>query len=136
LRFPQARLVYSGPDSNSSDFNELLRIFSRHGGDTKRITLETRSRSTYENAVYTSEMLKPSSDQRWILITFSLHMPRAVGCFRRARFKIEAYPVDTRESPFVSGTPALIRFDAVMREWTALVVYRLLGKTDALLPAP
>ena len=136
LRFPRAHLVYSGPGDDNSDFGSLLQIFSRHGGNPGRLTLETHSRNTYENAAYSSAMLKPFPDQSWILITFSLHMARAIGCFRHAGFKVEAYPIEADASPFDPGTPALIRFDAVVREWTAIFVYRLLGKTDALLPGP
>jgi uncharacterized SAM-binding protein YcdF (DUF218 family) len=138
LRFPQARLVYSGTNDSDPEFNELLKIFARHGGMSQRIILETRSQNTYENAVYSRDLIKPKPDQRWILITFSLHMPRAIGCFWRAGFNVEAYPVDlhTEDSPFIAGSPALIRLDAVVREWTALVAYRLIGRTDALLPAP
>jgi uncharacterized SAM-binding protein YcdF (DUF218 family) len=138
LRFPQARLVYSGSDESDPEFNGLLKIFARHGGTSQRIILETGSQNTYENAVYSWNLIKPKPDQRWILITFSLHMPRAIGCFRRAGFKVEAYPIDlnTGASPFIAGSPALIRLDAVVREWAALVAYRLMGRTDALLPAP
>jgi uncharacterized SAM-binding protein YcdF (DUF218 family) len=137
-RFPQARLVYSGTDKNDPEYSELLKIFSLHGGDPKRIILENRSRNTYENAIYSRGLIKPNADQRWILVTFALHMPRAVGSFRRAGFKIEAYPIDlhAEDSPFTAGSQALIRFDAVVKEWTALVAYRLMGRTDALLPAP
>lgn len=137
-RFPHARLVYSGADRNDPEYGELLKIFSRHGGDAKRIILENRSRNTYENALYSRDLIKPNADQRWILVTFALHMPRAVGTFRRAGFKIEAYPVDLHAEnfPFTPGSPALIRFDSVMKEWTGLVAYWLMGRTDALLPAP
>ena len=129
LRFPQARLVYSGSGENSSEFNELLKIFARHGGDPQRITLETRSRNTYENAAYSSELIKPNPEQRWILVTFSLHMPRAVGSFRRAGFRIEAYPVKL-------GTGNRPPVFAVVKEWMALVAYRVIGRTDALFPTP
>ncbi len=30
----------------------------------------------------------------WLLVTSAAHMPRAVGCFRRAGFSVAAYPVD------------------------------------------
>ena len=95
-RYPQARLVYSGTDESDPEFTELLKIFSRHGCDPKRITFESRSRNTYENALYSADLIRPNIDQHWVLITFSLHMPRAIGSFRHAGFEIEAYPVDSR----------------------------------------
>jgi uncharacterized SAM-binding protein YcdF (DUF218 family) len=70
-------------------------------------------------------------------------MPRAIGCFRRAGFEVEAYPVDWRtrgESDlfglFGGLAAGLARTDAAMREWAGLLAYWLTGRTSALFPAP
>jgi hypothetical protein len=47
-------------------------------------------------AVYTQDLLKPKSGDRWLLITSAYHMPRAVGVFRRAGFDVVPFPVDFR----------------------------------------
>jgi uncharacterized SAM-binding protein YcdF (DUF218 family) len=140
--FPQARLVYSGAGENS-DAEDLLTKFGRLGGNRERVTMETRSRNTFENAVYSKELIKPNSNERWLLVTAALHIPRAVGCFRRAGFKVEAYPTQytTREGSYLKtafglGSNALTRLDAAMKEWIGLLVYRLTGKTSELFPAP
>jgi uncharacterized SAM-binding protein YcdF (DUF218 family) len=142
-RFPQARLVYSGPGERIFAAEELLKTFARLGGDPSRITIETRSRSTFENAVYSRELIKPNLYERWLLVTSAMHMPRAIGSFRHAGFRVEAYPVefdtgDRSHVPpaFSTGSKALSKLDIAMREWIALVAYRLMGRTDALLPAP
>jgi uncharacterized SAM-binding protein YcdF (DUF218 family) len=142
-RFPQARLVYSGPGEWTPDTDKLLSIFVRLGGDPARITMETRSRNTFENAVYSRELIKPNPVERWLLITSAVHMPRAVGCFRLAGFRIEAFPIEFitgdglhAPPPFDAGSKALSKLDTAMREWIGLVVYRLTGKTEALFPAP
>jgi uncharacterized SAM-binding protein YcdF (DUF218 family) len=69
-------------------------------------------------------------------------MPRAVGVFRRVGWPVVPYPVDYRTTgatlspgPLSFGT-ALEQVSAASREWVALAAYRLLGRTDALLPAP
>src|SRR6202022_2799012 len=90
--FPQARLIYSGPGEDS-DAENMLKKSARLGGDRDRVTMETRSRNTFENAVYSKELIKPNSNERWLLVTAALHLPRAIGCFRRAGFKVEAYPM-------------------------------------------
>jgi uncharacterized SAM-binding protein YcdF (DUF218 family) len=70
-------------------------------------------------------------------------MPRAVGCFRRAGFDVEAYPVDFQ----TYGPDKLLTFngrlseglgqsDVAMREWIGLLVYWLTGRTSELFPGP
>jgi uncharacterized SAM-binding protein YcdF (DUF218 family) len=140
--FPQARLVYSGPGEHRG-IEDLLKKFARLGGDRERVTMETRSRNTFENAVYSKELIKPNSNERWLLVTAALHMPRAIGCFQRVGFKIEAYPIQysmgdrsSLQLGFGLGSESLTRLDAAMKEWIGLVVYRLTDKTSELFPAP
>ena len=70
-------------------------------------------------------------------------MPRAIGCFRRAGFGVEAWPVDYRaprplDMTRVYGSipEGLRRIDIVMREYVGLVAYYLTGRIEALLPGP
>jgi uncharacterized SAM-binding protein YcdF (DUF218 family) len=133
-RFPQARLVYSGPGEHPAT-EDLLDKFVRLGGDRKRVTHESRSRNTFENAVYSRELIKPHTYERWLLVTAAMHMPRAIGCFRRAGFEVEAYPTaySAKGNP---GSSALAQLDAAMKEWIGLVVYWLTGRISKLFPAP
>ena len=62
----------------------------------ERVQLETQSRNTAENAAFTKLLVNPKPGERWLLVTSARHMPRAVGCFRRAGFPVEAYPVGWR----------------------------------------
>jgi uncharacterized SAM-binding protein YcdF (DUF218 family) len=140
--FPQARLVYSGP-GEEREAEDLLAKFARLGGDRERITMETRSRNTFENAVYSAHLINPIPNQRWLLVTAACHMPRAIGCFRRVGFKVEAYPTDytTRNISYVQiafglSSRTLSQLDRAMKEWIGLVVYRLTDKTTELFPAP
>jgi uncharacterized SAM-binding protein YcdF (DUF218 family) len=52
--------------------------------------LEPRSRNTGENSVFTKELVKPTPGERWLLVTSAQYMPRAVGCFRKVGFPVEA----------------------------------------------
>jgi uncharacterized SAM-binding protein YcdF (DUF218 family) len=142
-KFPQARLVFSGPGNVTSTLDDLLRTFAKLGGDPTRIKLETRSRNTFENAIYSIELIRPKPDERWLLITTALHMPRSIGTFRRAGFVVEAYPILFRtqgtQNAFLesgTGSTALGNLDTAAKEWIGLVVYRIMGRTDALFPAP
>ena len=107
------------------------------------MVFEDRSRNTFENAVYTKALVKPRKGEDWLLITSAYHMPRAMGIFRALGMEPIAFPVDYRTygdsndfRPPADGTLAVRNFETAAREWVGLLVYRLTGKTDLLLPAP
>jgi uncharacterized SAM-binding protein YcdF (DUF218 family) len=78
-------------------------------------------------------MLPPFSDI-FRQTSAPIYMPRAIGCFRRAGFKVEAYPTaySTRGN---LGSKALVQLDAAIKEWIGLVAYRVTGRTSELFPA-
>ena len=80
----------------------MLPLWESFGIARDRVTLETRSRNTAENAAFTKALVKPKPGERWLLVTSALHMPRAIGCFRRVGFPVEAYPVDWTTLPRLS----------------------------------
>jgi uncharacterized SAM-binding protein YcdF (DUF218 family) len=140
--YPKARLIFSGFVATDPTDKFLLKTFALLGGDPARVYMEPRPRTTSEDALYTAAVLKPKPTERWLLVTSALHMPRAVGCFRAAGFQVEPYPAEfktARSYPFAGfapGSEALSNLDTAAKEWVGLVAYRLLGKTDALFPAP
>jgi uncharacterized SAM-binding protein YcdF (DUF218 family) len=147
-RLPGARLVFAGGSgalmgAELPEAEMARRVFEALGVDPARLTLEPHSRDTYENAVFAARILNPRPDQRWLLVTSAAHMPRAIGCFRRAGFAVEAWPVDYRTPRRLSlmrlnaSLPdGLARMDAVTREYVGLVAYYLAGRTSALFPGP
>jgi uncharacterized SAM-binding protein YcdF (DUF218 family) len=147
-RFPKARLVFTGGDSKLvpgglTEAETARRLFTAVGAPMDRFTFETRSRDTWENAIFTRDLVHPQPGQRWLLVTSAFHMPRSMGVFRKAGFDVIPWPADYltsgRESDFwkPSGHVAdgLGRVESAMHEWVGLVAYRIAGKTDALLPA-
>ena len=135
--YPTARLTFSGFSATA------LKRFARLGGDPARVYVESRPRTTSEDALYSAALLKPKPGERWLLVTLALHMPRAVGCFRVAGFEVEPYPVRFRTGGpshlfalDATGSAAFFQFDVAAKEWIGLITYRLIGKTDALFPAP
>jgi uncharacterized SAM-binding protein YcdF (DUF218 family) len=147
-QLPGARLVFSGGSgalaaAEPPEAEAAARLFVALGISSERITLESKSRDTCENAAFTARLVNPQPSQRWLLVTSAAHMPRAVGCFRRARFVVEPWPVDYRAPRRVGLTlwhrsipEGLRRIDAVMREYVGLAAYYLAGRTDTLFPAP
>jgi uncharacterized SAM-binding protein YcdF (DUF218 family) len=145
-RLPMARLVFTGGSAalvrtEAPEADTALRLFEALGVARERITLEAQSRDTYENALFTARLLAPNAGERWLLVTSASHMPRAVGCFRKAGFAVEAWPVDYRAPRRLDLTrwntsipDGLRRIDSATREYIGLVMYYLTGRTDALLP--
>jgi uncharacterized SAM-binding protein YcdF (DUF218 family) len=107
------------------------------GVDPSTVEFEDRSRNTYENAIHTKEMLS-GREGPWLLVTSAHHMPRALGCFRRAGIEVIPVPVDYRIGPpswgMLSPHYRFGDLDLAISEIVGLVTYRLLGRTDALFP--
>lgn len=147
-RYPSARLVYAGgsagfPFEGPPEAISARELWLSLGLPAERMLFEAKSRNTWENAVYTRELVKPKPGETWLLVTSAWHMPRSVGIFRRAGFPVVPYPVAYRTygdgRDFRLTTPAienLSELDFGMREWIGLLAYWLSGKTDTLFPAP
>ena len=154
LKYPNAKLVFTGGDASLVDENEpdearteaeaARRFYLSLGIDPQRLVLEDKSRNTFENAIFTKPLINQKPSERWLLITSAWHMPRSIGIFRKAGIDVVPYPVDfsTRGTPrdyrqlnrgFSHG---LELTDSVVKEWIGLIAYRLAGYTDALLPGP
>ena len=147
-RFPRARIVFSGGNASlihsaPGETAFVLPLFESFGIPRSRIELEGGSVNTLENASFTKALVQPKPGERWLLVTSAHHMPRAVGCFRRAGFAVVPYPVDWRTRgaldlviPFASVAGGLARTDVAVREWIGLAAYWLTGKTSELFPGP
>lgn len=146
--FPDARIVFSGgvgtllrPGADAT--GPVQAYLVDVGVARERIALEGKSRNTYENAQYSAALLRPTPEQRWLLITSAYHMPRATALYRQAGFAVRAYAVDYRTRgpedrlrPFESIPAGFMRLDLAFKEWLGLIAYRVLGRTDELLPRP
>ncbi len=144
---PQARIIFSGGAGTlfydgASEAEVAARLLASFGIAPDRVEREDRSRNTRENALFSREVAGNTAG-RWLLVTSAYHMPRAIGCFRVAGFPVEAFPVDFRTRgpedalrPFRSVGEGLRRVDMVTREWAGLLVYRVAGYTEAIVPRP
>lgn len=144
-RYPGARLVYSGGSGlarhpGPGEAGEVKPLLEAMGLPDERVIYEDRSRNTWENAIYSKQLVQPKPGETWLLVTSAWHMPRAIGCFRSAGWPVVAYPVD-----YLSRNLRWANFDAprqlytislAEKEWIGLLAYRLMGRTDALFPAP
>lgn len=148
LRHPEAKVVFTGGVggllARNTGAAEPVAAFLMDGGIAQdRLVLEGRARNTYENAVFTRDLVEPKPGERWYLVTSAYHMPRSMGLFRKAGFDVIAYPVDYRtRGPedlmrFFERIPqGLMRLDLAVNEWLGLLAYRALGRIDELFPGP
>ena len=147
-RHPDARVIFSGGAGTYSGAplpeGEVLRLqLGALGLAPDRVIIESQSLNTFENAALSKAIARPKPGETWLLVTSAWHMPRSVGIFRKAGWPVVAYPVDFRTGGwpdaargFASVSEGLRRMDVAAKEWVGLVVYRLTGKSDALLPGP
>ena len=147
-RYPLAQIIYTGGSASllgrpSSEAEQARNLLVAMGVDAQRVTLETRSRNTDENARFTAAMVHPESGQTWLIVTSAYHMPRAMGLFRKAGFAAIADPVDYRTEDKrgdwrlnVNLPHGLALFDLAVHEWIGLIAYRLSDRVDAFFPAP
>jgi uncharacterized SAM-binding protein YcdF (DUF218 family) len=147
-RYPSARLVFTGGSGGVLGEGPAEAIGARKlwlslGVPEERMMFEAKSRNTWENALFTRDLVKPKPGETWLLVTSAWHMARSVGIFQHLGFDVIPYPVayrtfgDARD--FLRPTRVfdkVIMLDYGVREWVGLLAYRLAGKTDALFPAP
>jgi uncharacterized SAM-binding protein YcdF (DUF218 family) len=144
-QYPDAKLVFSGGmhprDAAAPTEADIVHEFIRALNiDDSRVIYEARSRNTLENAVFTRDLIHPAADERWIIITEAISMPRAVGAFRHAGWNVIPYPAGFLSTghqgyaaaPGLLGELRLTSF--ALHEWGGLLVYRLMGYTDELFP--
>jgi uncharacterized SAM-binding protein YcdF (DUF218 family) len=141
--YPDARLVYSGGSASivRQDLKEApvaQALLQSMGVDVGRVLFEDQSRNTWENAVFTRQLVRPAPDQTWLLVTSAAHMPRSLGAFRAAGWQVVPYPVDYTVAGTGSwgggvGTGARAVRQG-LHEWAGLLYYRLRGWSDSWYP--
>lgn len=106
------------------------------GIDADDVFFESRSRNTIENARYTSALLKEIRvNDTVLLITSSLHMKRASGCFKKQGVLIKEYPTSkitgdrlhNFDHLFIPSVLTLKNWDLVIHEIIGFISYKMMG---------
>jgi uncharacterized SAM-binding protein YcdF (DUF218 family) len=146
-RHPEAELALVGGEGGFvsvglAESRATLAFVVAEGIAPARVVLEERSRSTRENAIYASKMIRPKPSQVWVLVTSAYHMPRAFASFAAVDWPVIAYPVDYKIDPRAGLRADFNLLDGLGtttlagKEWAGLLGYWLKGWTRELFPAP
>lgn len=125
----------------AAEMTELLQML---GVPLDAIWSQARSQNTYEDAVYSAEMLRENQITEVILVTSAMHMPRAKALFERQGIAVKSAPVDFTiteqnwESAFrphlgefvlnlIPNSSALGLTTSVVKEYLGTLIYGLRG---------
>jgi uncharacterized SAM-binding protein YcdF (DUF218 family) len=135
-RFPQARIVFSGVEADVA-----RAAFEQMRAPMNQFTFEKRARNTWENLLFSKNLIGPKPGETWLLVTHAVSIPRAMGIAREVGWNMIAWPVDYQSGAvgyrswfqFADNVRAL---ETAAHEWIGLVVYRLTGRSAAWFPSP
>jgi uncharacterized SAM-binding protein YcdF (DUF218 family) len=136
--YPDARIVFSGGSgalrgARFSESETARAILEEMGLDPRRLVLEARSRNTYENIVFTKQIVKPKPGEVWLLATSAIHMPRAMAVASKQGWPMVPWPTDYFTTPNSQGDWLYVAdnlglADYAVHEWIGIFAYRLAGK--------
>ena len=135
---PALEIVYTGFSGQLRGFGRAeadaaRQFFAEQGIDASRLRFEERSRNTWENALYTSQLPQIDRTQPWLLLTSASHMPRSLALFRKLGWNVTPDPVDYRSGTRIRWllfdlgvAPPL--WEVALHELIGIVAYRLTGR--------
>jgi uncharacterized SAM-binding protein YcdF (DUF218 family) len=120
---PGAKLVITGQGDGA------VLLGRQSGLPAEQVVIEPAARNTFENAQFTARLLGPNASAHWVLVTSASHMPRAIGCFRKAAIHIEPWPIADVSNGWRD------KLSSTTHEWLGMLAYWLVVRTDALFPS-
>ena len=117
-----------------SEAQRLRDMALEYGAEPDALILEERSRNTYENALFSAELMRERGWERALLVTSAAHMPRAVGCFRTQGVEVIPAPADFQVVPrpltpdrLLPTSSALDASSSALKEYAVTLAYRMKG---------
>lgn len=134
------RLVLSGGKVDSAVpgptvAEGMRRLLVELGIPERDLVLESQSTTTYENAVFTRQLLVEQPAERVLLVTDAASMLRAVKCFAKQDIEVEPAPCDHRAAGLDISLALLLPsqhgiagVNDAAHEWLGLAWYWLRGR--------
>ena len=82
------------PEGIGPEANDMSALMSLLGVPSDALWLEAQSRNTYENALYSQQMLAEAGIDDILLVTSAMHMPRSVPLFEAQGLRVTPAPTD------------------------------------------
>ena len=122
-------------DSKLTESPALAKLSSDLKVPMSDLYVESKSRNTYQNALYSQQLLDSLGirDEDMLLVTSAFHMNRSMKCFEKQGLNPTPYPVDfngRKALTFNSITPSaksLLQWDQLIHEWIGLATYKIRG---------
>jgi uncharacterized SAM-binding protein YcdF (DUF218 family) len=132
-KFSNFELIFSGGEgrlvpTGTTEAELAKAFFAEQGVDMKRVTLESESRTTRENANRVAALLGERCKQPWLLVTSAWHLPRSMAEFQAVGCNVTAYPVDFRTGEETSWTEysiasSLMAWQTALHEYLGMFVH-------------
>jgi uncharacterized SAM-binding protein YcdF (DUF218 family) len=119
-----------------SEATAVLPFIVNMGVRKSDIIIEAESRNTYQNAKYSSDLLKKHAPYgRYLLITSAFHMNRASACFEKQKVVHTQFPTDYYGSEFywspskliLPKANAFLHWQILIKEWVGIAAYKVAG---------
>ncbi|MEQ8625901.1 MAG: YdcF family protein [Vicingaceae bacterium] len=92
------------------------------GVNSRDILKETKSRNTYENAKYSTELIKKNKNLKTVLLsTSAIHMKRSLLCFNKQGLDVIPFSVDRAESRTIYPDELLLPKASILSDWYQLI---------------
>ncbi|MFN4084159.1 MAG: YdcF family protein [Bacteroidia bacterium] len=139
------KIIYTAGTDSIFYYNEPESIIGKRylmlcGIPDSAIWVETESINTYENAVFTRELLKKKdenwADKKYVIVTSAFHMRRAIACYKKAGFKnLTPYGTDFRSirpkntiiNTIIPTYGGLENWTYLFKEIIGMFVYKIKG---------
>jgi uncharacterized SAM-binding protein YcdF (DUF218 family) len=106
------------------------------GFNSEDILTETKSKNTYENAAFSTKIIRSDpSLKSYLLVTSGYHMPRAKACFKKQGLKVTPFPVDlftgaryfSLRKLFIPSIETMNNWHILTHEWMGYIAYKFAG---------
>ena len=112
------------------------KLFIMLGVAPEDLILETKSRNTYENALFSSQIIKKDyPKKKYLLVTNSLHEKRGLACFEKQGIHCTPFSINTEGGFYlyqfsgyiVPSAHTLTAWDRFLHEFIGYWVYKIKG---------